>query len=64
MSYAINRYKEALDTSPADQRLFNDYFIGTLSAKFDYMLDGREWDDALATASTLAANTIANREAA
>ncbi len=62
--YALERYQAAADSAPIDRDIFNMLFIGGLSAKFDYNLDEREWDDALTKASAFAVRTAASRAAA
>lgn len=59
--YALERYTEAVEAAPIDRDLFNMFFIGGLSVKFDYGPDEREWDDALAKASAFAVSTEAAR---
>jgi hypothetical protein len=60
--YALERYQAAAEAAPIDRHIFNMFFIGGLSAKFDYNLDEREWDDALAKAADFAARTNTSRE--
>ena len=56
MSMAIERYQEAESRHPDNLADFANYFIGTLSAKFDFNLDSSEWDDAITKASAFAAS--------
>lgn len=57
MSYAIERYLDAVRAS-GNRANFNDHFIGTLSAKFDYNLTEASWDDALTKATNAMKDTL------
>jgi hypothetical protein len=60
-NHAIDRYNQIADAAPISRDLFNAFFIGGLSVKFDYKLDTREWDDALTNAALFAARTAKDR---
>jgi hypothetical protein len=53
-NHALDRYNRTAEAAPISRDMFNAFFIGGLSVKFDYKLDAREWDDALSAAALFA----------
>jgi hypothetical protein len=60
-NHALDRYNRTAEAAPISRDLFNAFFIGGLSVKFDYILDSKEWDDALTNAALFADRTAKER---
>ena len=55
--FALDRYSAIANAAPVNRDIFNAYFIGGLSVKFDVKANPADWDDALSLAAQLSNKT-------
>jgi len=61
--FALDRYNAIANAAPVSKDIFNAYFIGGLSSRFDWSLNPADWDDALSLAAQLANKTAKDMSA-